>query len=143
MKGLLTLIKLQKHKLDELRRDLARLDTQRANLEKTSQRLREELERESALAIEDFFLTRNFGQFAMKISQRRAGIHDEIRQIEEWMDLLRDQIADAFGEQKRYEIAYENRKRREREELARREQMELDDIGMRMHEEKRKIPPAH
>lgn len=138
MKGLLTLIKLSKRTLDELRRKLGVLENEKSRLQEAIKKLQEELENEIALATRQPEMSGFFGGFAKRIQKRQQDIAAEIRKIDGLMVKLRDDIAAAFGELKKYEIARDNAKARATAEANRKETIMLDDIAAQQHRQKEK-----
>jgi len=136
MKGLVTLIKLSKRTLDELRRKMGSLENQKSQFEQASKKLQEELHNEMSLAKKQPEMSGFFGDFAKRIKKRQEVIANEIRKIEQQMEKLRDEIAIAFGELKKYEIALENSKARAKDEQNRRDTIQLDEIAGQQHRRK-------
>ena len=133
MKGLLTLIKLSKRALDELRRKLGSLENQKAQLQQAIINLKNEVEGEMQAAIAQPEMAPYFGEYSKRARAREADLQKEIAKIDKEMNTLRDTIASAFAEQKKYEIALENHKQREKEKQARRETEMMDEIAGQQH----------
>lgn len=133
-KGLGTLIKLSKRALDELRRKLGSLENQKAQLQQAIVNLRQEVERELQAAMRQPEMGQFFGEYSKRARARQADLEKEIARLDKEMDTLRDTIAAAFAEQKKYEIALENHKRREKEEQQRRENEIMDEIAGQQHQ---------
>ncbi len=129
MKGLTTLIKLHKRQLDGLRRRMATLENQKTQLENLIKRLQDELARELVLAGKTPEMGNFFGDFAKRIRNRQEQVTKEIAELEKKIVALKEEIAIAFGEMKKFEIALENAKRRQREEANRKETIQLDEIA--------------
>jgi len=136
MKGLNTLIKLHKRTLDDLRRKLVGLEEQKAQLQALSRTLQEELEREMQMATAQPDLSRFFSGFAKRIQKRQEDIAREMQALDRQIAALSEQIAEAFGELKKFEIAQENALRRLKEEEKRRDDALMDDIAARQHRRK-------
>ncbi|MBY0406429.1 MAG: hypothetical protein K2Q01_01965 [Rickettsiales bacterium] len=136
MKGLLTLIKLSKRTLDELRRKLTALETAKAQKEQAIIQLRQEVEREMHMASQRPEMGNFFGGFAKRMRLREQELHAEILKTDKEIDAMREEIAKAFAEQKKYEIALENAKLREKEKLARLETIAMDEIASQQHNRK-------
>jgi len=135
-KGIDTLIKLRKRALDELRRSLASLENQKAQLKNVSARLEEELQREIKLAATQPEMGNFFGDFAKRIKNRQQEIADEIKALDKKMDKLSQEISEAYSELKKFEIVHENTKKREAAELNRKETIALDEIAGQQHQRK-------
>ena len=138
MKGLATLIKLHKRMVDDLRRKMGLLESQKSQLQQASAKLQEELQREIALAAKQPEMAGFFGGFAKRIQNRQKDIAGEIKKLDADMAKLQVEITEAFGELKKYEIARDNAKAREKEEENRKETIALDDIAGTQHRRKEK-----
>ena len=134
MKGLITLIKLSKQTLDELRRKMTALENQKVQLEQAIVNLRQEVDQEMASASQQPEMSRFFGGFAKRMKQRELDLRSEIGKVEKQMQVLAQEITLAFADLKKYEIAQENTKQRAREAAARRETEMMDEIaGQQFH----------
>jgi flagellar export protein FliJ len=140
MKGLATLIKLHKRTLDELRRSMASLENQKEQLLLLSRTLQEELKKEMELAAKTPEMRGFFGDFAKRMRVRQEKIAAEIKELDKQMDKLRGEIAEAFSELKKYEIAEENARLRAAEAASRKETIELDEIAGQQHRLKKDEP---
>lgn len=138
MKGLSTLIKLHKRKLDDLRRKMGALENQKAQLLALSARLQKELEHEIELAGLQPEMGSFFGGFAKRIQRRQEAIAEEVKSLDKQMDKLRDEIAAEFSEQKKFEIAKDNALKREEAEQNRKDTIVLDEIAQQQHRRKHK-----
>lgn len=140
MKGLATLIKLHKRKVDERRRKLAELERLRENLVANLVTLDSEMaaEREAASRVAE--LAHAFPAFAAAAIARRDTLKRSLVEADAALAVARDELAEAFQEVKRYELAEEMRERREREKAGRRLQATLDEIGLNQH--RRKVQEA-
>lgn len=138
MKGISTLIKLHKRTLDELRRKMGVLEGQKAQLQETAVRLRKELEEEMKLASKQPEMGSFFGGFAKRIKNRQESIAAEIKKLDGEMAKLRDEIAEAYSELKKFEIAKENAKIKAAEEQNRKDTIMLDEIAGQQHRRKEK-----
>lgn len=136
MKGLATLIKLHKRTLDELRRKMGVLENQKAAHLRAIEKMRQELAQETELARKQPDMAMFFGDFAQRIKNRQIEITKEIMALDKQMDTLRDEIAVAFGEMKKYEIALENSKKRKADEQNRKDTIMLDEIAAQQHRRK-------
>ncbi len=132
-KTLITLIKLHRRKLDELRRAMVALEDEKAQFQLASSKLQEELEDEMRKASEQPEMGHFFGGFASRIQQRQEEITAQIRSLDQKIAQLNEGIAEAFTDVKKYEIAQENVKKREREEQQRRETIMLDEVAAQQH----------
>jgi flagellar FliJ protein len=132
-KSLETLIKLNKRKLDELRRNLADLENQKTQLLSVSAKLSEELARELDQAYRQPEMSGFYGDFAKRIRKRQDGISREVADLNTRITKAMEEIQDGYGELKKYEIMRERVIVREREAADRREVKILDEIAALQH----------
>lgn len=136
MKGLITLIKLSKRTLDELRRKMTALENQKAQLEQAIVNLRKEVEEEMQAAAKNPEMGNFFGGYAKRMRQRELDLRAEIDKVEQQIIALSDEITLAFADLKKYEIALDMAKERARETAARRETEMMDEIASQQHHRK-------
>lgn len=129
MKGLNTLIKLNKRTLDELRRKMVALENQKAQLLQASAKLDEELQSEIKLASKTPEMGQFFGGFSNRIKNRQQEIAFEVKKLDKQIDELNIEIGVAFSELKKYEIALANAKQREKAAQERKLTIEMDEIA--------------
>ncbi len=138
MRSLETLIRVQRRQLDQLRRDLAALETLAHDLRAQAVALEEEIKTQQTAAKrgapEVAFSYPNFAQWAL---ERRARLAASIADVDGRLEATRAQVADAFQDLKRFDIVLANRQARARQEADRREQALLDEIGLEGHRRKR------
>lgn len=138
MKTLDTLIRLHKRKLDELRRNMVALENQKVQLQQAIKNLQQELENEVKLAGKQPEMANFFGEFAKRIKSRQETLRQEIVALDVKINNLNKEIFEAFTELKKYEIAKENAKLRQREEANRKETIMLDEIASQQYQRKSK-----
>lgn len=129
MKSLATLIKLQKTKVDEQRLMLSKLQEQLSLIIGQIQTLQEEQEQQRILLHENPDLSLTYGDYVKKCLKRMELLDKKKRSAEYAVNLARDKLAEVFEEQKRYEIAEQNRLDEEAQEEQRRETITLDEVG--------------
>lgn len=134
--GLKILIQLSEWDVDEKRRALGELLGLRQALEDQAAELEHELAREQAAAGDDPQALLHYGTYAHTVIERRERIAESIRQMEEKIDEAREILGEAHRELKKYEIGEQMRAEREAAELARREQIIMDEIGLQSHRRK-------
>ena len=139
MHPLATLIRLRKRDLDELRRQQAELETRRDQILSAMERLRDELLHEIQTAGELAGMGGFFGNFSEAIKKRQEKLIEEVKRVELRIQQFAERIRIDYGELKKFELSYERILERERAEAARREQKELDEIGLRNHGRKEDI----
>lgn len=130
-KDLKNIIRVQEWEVDEKRRKLGELLRLAEELEDQARRLEEELVREQAAARaspEEAGIL--YGNYAETVIMRRAYIAQSIARTEKEITAARDDLREAYRELKKYQVAQENREKREALELARKDQAFLDEVGL-------------
>ena len=132
-KGMTGMIRLNKWQLDEKRRNLTDLEKTREDLLQNLANLQEELLAEQKKAAESSVVSIAYGSYAQQVMARRVNIVNSIMEIEVSIEDMKDQVADAFKELKKYEVVEQRERERERTEQDRRQQSELDELALNMH----------
>ena len=130
MKGLDTLIKLYRRRLDEQRRQMVALERQRDALKAQLAALAESLVREGDLAGDNGALAPGFPTFLAATLARRTTLENAILEMDARIAEAYELLAELFQETKRYEVAAQRRDLRARDLEARRSQATLDEIGL-------------
>ncbi len=132
-KGLPTLIRLQQRELDNLRKRMVILQQNRDTLLAQADALLAELDNEVKLAGEMAGMAGFFGDYSKRIKGQREGLHKEAAKLEKKIVALSQEIAHAFSELKKFEIAYDRQLEKEKKRRALEEQKQLDEIAARKH----------
>lgn len=135
-KGLKTLIRLSKFNVDEKRRVLTALQTREDQVIDEIRQAEEQLVREQRMASENQAVAFAFAAFYQAWAHHRHALEQALMAVRQQIEVARDELAEAFREQKTYEVTQANREKREREEADRKEQIFLDEIGLNMHRRK-------
>ena len=133
MKSRESLIRLHRFKVDEIRRRLKSLDDMRADLAKKMSDLEIMMQEEQRRAAHSDLGRLAYPSFARSVVLRRENIQRSIDEIEREAAQVTENLQSAYRELKKYEIAADNVSERERVEVARQVQAELDDIAMSRH----------
>jgi len=133
MKSRESLIRLHRFKVDEIRRRLKLLDDMRADLAKKMSDLELMMQEEQRRAAHSDLGRLAYPSFARSVVQRRENIQRSIDEIEKQAASVTEELQAAYRELKKYEIAADNVAERDRVEVARQVQAELDDIAMSRH----------
>ncbi|MCR6629795.1 MAG: hypothetical protein NVV74_06935 [Magnetospirillum sp.] len=116
-KGLKTLIRLSKFNVDEKRRTLtalqAREDQILADIRQAEQQL---LYEQQVAAADATGAGLGYAAFHKAWMARQHAMHQALALVREQIEQARDELAEAFREQKTYEVTQANREKREREE---------------------------
>ena len=126
--SLQTLQRIQKFNIDEQRKILVDLQNKQENCQKNLTRLIAQFEEEKTMAQKMGTLV-DFGAYVQRFLDEKKALEDEIEQLQQQIEIVRDKIADMFKEQKTYEIVDNNRQKRKEKEETQKEQKMLDEIG--------------
>lgn len=132
-----TLIKLQKLSVDEQRQVLARLQDALEKIEHRIAELEIQKTRESLAVAQNPDARSTYGAFLQGVATKGRGLERERKAAAHAVDQARAKLSELFEEQKRYEIAEEQRIEAEIKEEQRQERIELDEIGGTVHERNR------
>lgn len=130
MKGLETLIKLQRRELDRLRKEQVQLEEKREQLLALAAKLHGELMEERRLAAENPLMAGYMGDYEKRVKNRQLEIAKETIGLDQRLAQLAMAISEAFGELKKYEITRDNRKAQAKATIERREQGQMDEVGL-------------
>ncbi len=130
MKSLPTLIRLKQQQLDEKRLVLTRLETEAATIVSMIENLEAEVACETEAARGDASNTYGYGNYLARARARRSGLESRLAEVGDLITAAADEVAAAFREMKRFELAQTFAEQREAAEAARREQAILDDVGL-------------
>jgi len=138
-KGLHTLIRLAKFDVDEKQRILSALQSREDSILAAMAAARAQLAHEQQVAAADpSGAGRLFGAYAAAWLARRAEMERILAQVRQQIETARDDLAEAFRQQKTYEITQANREKREQEEADRKEQSFLDEVGLNIYRRREK-----
>lgn len=130
MKSLPTLIRLRQGQLDEKRLILTRVETEAASIVSRIEALDIEVACESEVARGDANSVYGYASYLAMARARRSGLESRLSQVRELITEAAEEVADAFREMKRFELAQTFAEQRTAAESARREQVILDDVGL-------------
>jgi len=131
MKSREALIRLQKWNVDEIRRKLADLEGMRAEFEGRRAELEATVADERRFGETSPIGSYAYPTFARAMNDRRQKLEESLRGIEREIATTKDALSDAFGELKKAELLEESRLERERLELNRKEQAEVDEVALK------------
>jgi flagellar protein FliJ len=137
VRALPNLIRLNKWALDEARRKVSDLETLKASFRKEVAELDDELSRERHAARGSMDSLITLQGYYQHVRERRGRLERSIAEIEVALERAREETAAAYRELKKYETALENLQKRERAAADKREQAELDEVGLNMHRRRR------
>lgn len=138
MADLKPLIRLRKYRVEEKQKVLAELFRQAELLEGRKRVLIADMEREEALAEQSDSIDAMFAFVAYA-----ARVQSEIQKLNMLVELMeprilkaQDEMREAFSEQKKAELIQEQREDAEQKEIARKENTNLDEIGVEVFRRK-------
>lgn len=132
-RGLPTLIRLHQRQLDEKRRMLAELEQMRAEMDRKILLLDAEVERERQAAQEAPEALRQFAAYLEGVRQRRQTMMRTIDELLPKIEAAANDVAAAFQDVKKFEIAADIKERQRQAALAKIEQEELDEVALVQH----------
>jgi len=136
MSGLDQLIRLQRWTLDEKRRQASDLELLIERLIQDIIKLDEQVEREIEASRADLELQRALPGYRNAMKSRRERLDKSLVDLRGELEKLREQITEAFSELKKTEQTVKNRHQRQRVAERRKEQANLDEVGLQLHRRK-------
>ena len=131
MADLSSLIRVQKHELDEKQRELGRLYEKLDTYETYKSNLIKQREQEVALTAEDAgALSFTIAGFLEKSKQQEDLVDQHIETTLNEIEVVRDAMMERFAELKKYELTQEERHRIEEKERKLKEGRMFDDIAL-------------
>lgn len=130
MADLSPLIRLHKYELDEKRRALSTLYGELATLEQARQKLELEFAIETAAANSGAEVSFTFSGYAQRVQKQFEQIDEAEAELNVKIQTAKDSLMETFGELKKYEMTQAERERLEAEEIAFKENLMLDEIGL-------------
>lgn len=134
MANLKPLIRLRKYRVEEKQKVLAELFRQSELLEGRKRVLLSDMDREEKMAQESSSIDAMFAFVAYA-----ARVHTEIEKLDMIMAKMeprilkaQDEMREAFSEQKKAEIIQEQREDEEKKEIAKKENTNLDEVGVEL-----------
>lgn len=138
MKALTSLVRLHRLRLDEKRKNLGELEGARADLIRQQEDLWDELRGEKAAAQASLEAGSTLSAYLAAFGARRDRTASLLVDMGHQIEAASTDLAESFRDLKKHETVLANRKERARKEAARRERIELDDIGIDLHRRKTK-----
>jgi hypothetical protein len=129
MKSLRTLLKLARRDLETLRRALADQIQAQATLEQRVLGHEQVIRREQQLAVRDYESTRAYGGYAVAAVATRRALDSQRDMIATEIDRLRQLIAGAHVEMRKFERLIELQEAREKAAREKREDAEADEMA--------------
>lgn len=131
MKSIKVLIRVKQRELDALKRQQSILEKRREELYMMIIQLGDRLVQEMKMAKDMPEMAHFFGDFSASIKKRQDQAYAQIRKLDKELDKLAEQLTEKFSELKKFELAYAAWAKREAEKVRKREQLEMDEVGIR------------
>ena len=128
-----TLLRLKRFRTDELKRRLASLDEMKADLERKLADLNDTVTREKQRASDSDIGRLAFPSFLKSIDERRRNLRATMKELERERAGAQEALTEAFRDLKSFELAEEERLRRQTEAEARATQSRLDEMALARH----------
>jgi len=129
MKGLEGMIRLAKWRVDEARKALLEVDQKLHEIDNEAAALGRALESEQAAAADPTGASA-YAAFARRAIDQQRALAEERHQLEIERERRQSRLAEAFQEQKKYQIVAERRARDAADAERKREQATLDEVGL-------------
>ena len=138
-KGMTGMIRLHKWQLDEKRRDMVGLEKMREGLRQNLTDLQDELIAEQQNMSRSPVVSITYGEYAQNVMRRRTNFENSIAEIEASIEDMKDQVAAAFIDLKKYEVVEQRKRDREIKERDYRTQNTLDELAINMYRRRREL----
>ncbi len=125
------LLQVSRLELDRRRHEIGELHAMRDDLQARSDRIDGQINLEKAATISDPMAGSTIGAFVNAARRQQETLAASMAEVDSQIDALRDVVAEAFRETKRYEKLIERKQAERRRAADRREQMQMDEIGLR------------
>ncbi len=137
MKALPNLIRMKKWKLEEQQRVLSELESLKSKFMARIEELDAEVAAESKNAGDSPETGHVLGGFIQASLLRRRHLEESVGGVQQQIEEVREGVAEAFQELKRFELAQERQRQRESKAAGRRERVEEDELGINMFRRRR------
>jgi len=138
MADLESLIKYRNHQLDEKKKVLGNLFKEIEKLNLSKRNLLNNLEEEKKISQKDMNLETNsfFGAYAESVMKKVELINTALQNLETRIAIAQEDVRSSFAELKKIEITDRNRKDLELKESNRKENNDLDEMGLNIYSRK-------
>jgi flagellar protein FliJ len=124
-----TLIQLAQHKVDSVQTLIRSAEQARDDLVRRKASVHEKIDRERAIADQDPAAANTYVAYVGAARVQVGNIDASIAGVDDRLSALREQLAEAYEEKKRFEMMEERRAAREAAAEAKRQQDALDEIA--------------
>lgn len=138
-RGMTGIIRLHKWQLDEKRRNMVELEEMKEVLRQNLTDLQNELIQEQKKASQSPIINIGYGAYAQQVMARRVNLVNSMVKIDVSIENMKDQVAEAFKELKKYEVVEQRQRERKLADYNRRQQIEQDELAINMHRRRQKL----
>lgn len=132
-RSLTGIIRLHKWQVDEKRRQITELEVMKEGLVERLEKLLNDLASEQEKLAKSNVVDINYANYASSVMSRRENLEASITEIDVSIENMKDELADAFKELKKYEIVEQRAIEREKEDQKRTEQDRLDEVSLNQY----------
>lgn len=132
-RSLTGIIRLHKWQVDEKRRQITELEVMKESIVERLEKLLTDLANEQENLAKSNVVDINYANYASSVMTRRENLEASITEIDVSIENMKDELADAFKELKKYEIVEQRAIEREKEDRKRDEQDRLDEISLNQY----------
>lgn len=131
-KTLKSLLKLQQHELDKVRKDLMEQQSMYDETDREIQDTKQGMVAEREFVAGDPLYFQSLGSF-LSAAQYKVDLYSyQLKTVEKALEATRERLGEAYQDTKRYEIALESYLKAERDEEAYNESKHMDEIAGRV-----------
>jgi flagellar biosynthesis chaperone FliJ len=120
---------MHKHLLDEKRRDLVIFEEKREALVEYIRNLEMEFKKEQQFIAGVPERAYTFEKYAQQVKVKKADAAKQIGALDKEIEFLSEQISEAFGEIKKYEIIKEKKEEAAEKDILHKAQIDLDEMA--------------
>lgn len=139
MTALNSLVRVHDWVLNEKRQKLSQLDEMADKLRNDLVLVEQDMERERTIASNSLEGTVAFPSFIAAALERRRRLRESIGNLEITIEAAREEVHEAFQEVKKYELARDNDTQREDDKRSRRDQADMDELGIGLYRRNRAL----
>jgi ubiquinone biosynthesis protein UbiJ len=137
VKALYNLVRVHRWQLDEKRRQFVQLEKLRADLGRQDEKLAQEMAAEQTAAAKAGVQATTYPAYLQEARARQKRVADSIAEVERQMLTAQQDIAEAYGEVKKYETALAHMEKRDLAKRERTQRIAQDDLAMDMYRRKK------
>ncbi len=130
MKGLASLVRLHRWRLDDKRKHLAELERTQDEMQAQRGAFAVELENERRAAASSLDAVRVFPAYLAALTRRREALETAIGELKGRIAAVAEEAVEAYKEFKKHEKALANREERRRRAEDRAQRIEEDEVGL-------------